>query len=201
MVAWREYAATISTESIIERARTQALSMLANGITAIRTHVDVHPGFPTRSAVALLSLRAELEGLIDLEIVALASTFASTADIEAVLDLGIELIGGAPHLADDPYAISIACSTSRAARAGRRPAHRREPRWAGHPRPVRPHRPRPSARSPIFGRSLRPAGHDERRATRPSFAEVKAADIGVIALPITNLYLQGWAHPVPPLAA
>src|SRR5439155_16536513 len=46
------------------------------------------------------------------------------------------------------------------------------------------------------------AGHCVRLGTLPLdelaevVAAIAAADIGVISLPITNLYLQGWADPV-----
>ena len=39
--AWRSHASAMSVESIVERARAQALAMLAAGTTAIRSHVDV----------------------------------------------------------------------------------------------------------------------------------------------------------------
>jgi cytosine deaminase len=38
--------------------------------------------------------------------------------------------------------------------------------------------------------TLEPAALDE------TIAEVIASDIGIVSLPITNLYLQGWDHPV-----
>jgi cytosine deaminase len=37
VAAWREYAETMSVESVTGRARTQVLTMLANGISAQRT--------------------------------------------------------------------------------------------------------------------------------------------------------------------
>jgi cytosine deaminase len=104
VAAWVQYAVTLDVESIVERARAQALTMVANGITAIRTHADVHAGFPTRSAEALVAVRDELQGLIDIEIVALSSTRASLDEIDAALDTGLDLVGGAPHMADDPDA-------------------------------------------------------------------------------------------------
>jgi cytosine deaminase len=197
VASWREYAATMSSESIIARGRTQALSMLANGITAIRTHVDVHPGFPTRSAEAVVSLRTELEGLIDLEIVALASSFASTADIEAALDVGVELVGGAPHLAEDPDAEVERLVAIAADRGLGLDLHTDEnlngPLTLGHYARLVRDLPRDRQYS---------ASHCVRLGTLPAddlaeiVSEVAASDVGVISLPITNLYLQGWQHPV-----
>ena len=196
VAAWEAYVPTMTPESIVARARTQALEMLANGITAIRTHVDVRPGFPTRSAEALLGLRAELEGLIDIEIVALASTRASAADIEAALDLGVEMVGGAPHLADDPDG-EVRRLVEIAARRGLGvDLHTDEnldgpltlglyARLVGELRRDRQY----SASHCVRLGTLAP----DRLAE--IVADVVAADIGVISLPITNLYLQGWHHP------
>ena len=196
VAAWEAYVPTMTPESILARARTQALEMLANGITAIRTHVDVRPGFPTRSAEAILSLRAELEGLIEIEIVALASTRASATDIEAALDLGVEMVGGAPHLADDPDA-EVQRLVEIAARRGLGvDLHTDEnldgPLTLGHYARLVGDLPRHRQYS---------ASHCVRLGTlRPDrlaeiIADVVAADVGVISLPITNLYLQGWSDP------
>ena len=177
MTAWRAYAATMTAESILERARTQALAMLANGITAIRTHVDVHPGFPTRSAEALIALRDELAGLIDLEIVALASALASTADIEAALDVGVDLVGGAPHMAPDPAAEVDRLVALATARGVGLDLHTDEnldgPLTLGHYAPLV--RQRPPARPQVLGQPLRAArdtarrraGGDRRRGASP----------------------------------
>ena len=197
VAAWVAYAATMTSESIVPRARTQALSMLANGITAIRTHADVHPGFSTRSAEALVSLRGELDGLIDLEIVALASPQASVGDIESALDLGVEMVGGAPHRAGDPDG-EVSRLVEIAVRRGLGvDLHTDEnldgPLTLGHYARLVRDLPRDRQYS---------ASHCVRLGTLPApqlaeiVGEVAAADIGVISLPITNLYLQGWQHPV-----
>ena len=196
VTAWREYAATMTFESILERARTQALTMVANGITAIRTHVDVHPGFATRSAQPLIALRDELAGLIDLEIVALANPLACDADIEAALDAGVDMVGGAPHMAQDPDA-EVERLVAIAARRGLgADLHTDEnlegPLTLGHyARCVRDlPRDRQYSASHCVRLGTLPAGERTRIV-----GEVLASDVGVISLPITNLYLQGWEHP------
>ncbi|MFZ2964610.1 MAG: hypothetical protein WA006_08010 [Rhodoglobus sp.] len=70
--SWRSYSDAMTTESIEERALEQALAMLRNGTTAIRTHVDMLVGDdPLRGARALVNVRERLSGLMDLELVAL----------------------------------------------------------------------------------------------------------------------------------
>ncbi len=193
---WRAYAETMTVESILARARTQALAMLANGITAIRTHADVHAGFPTKSAEALVALREELAGLVDLEIVALCSWHASRADIDAALDLGLDLVGGAPHMADDPNGEVdrlVAIATERGLGLDLHTDENLEgPLTMGHyarcVRDLRRDRQYSASHCCRLG-TLEPAPLAE------VVAEVAASDLGVIALPITNLYLQGWDHP------
>jgi cytosine deaminase len=196
ILSWTAYAATMSVESIVERARTQALAMLANGITAIRTHVDVHPGAPTRGLDALTQVRDELAGLIDIELVALCSRFASDAEIETALDTGVDLVGGAPHLAEDPAA-EVERLVGFAARRGLGMDLHTDESLDGpvtldtYARAVRGLR---RDRQYSAGHCVR-LGTMERDELSRMIDEVRASDIGVIANPITNLYLQGWEHP------
>jgi cytosine deaminase len=101
-------------EQIAAAARSTAMQMLRNGTTAIRSHVDLHPdGDRLRSVRALVRVREELAGLVDLQLVALgtraggdgpADTDPDDALLDEALDLGMDLVGGAPHLASDPLA-------------------------------------------------------------------------------------------------
>jgi cytosine deaminase len=197
VAAWREYAETMSVESVTERARTQVFTMLANGITAIRTHVDVHPGFPTRCAEALVALRTELEDLVDIEIVALASPFASDEDIGLALDLGVDLVGGAPHMAENPHFELERLVEIAVQRGLGLDLHTDENLYGaltlGHYAQLVRDLPRERQYS---------ASHCVRLGTLPVdelaeiVTEVLTSDLGIISLPITNLYLQGWEHPV-----
>jgi cytosine deaminase len=193
---WRAYAETMTVESIIARARTQALAMLANGITAIRTHADVHAGFPTRCAEALVAVREELTELIDIEIVALCSWHASGADIDAALDLGLDLVGGAPHMAQDPDGEVERLVAIAAERGLGIDLHTDEnldgPLTIGHY--ARLVRDLPRDRQYSASHCVR-LGTLEPAELSAVITEVAASDLGVISLPITNLYLQGWEHP------
>lgn len=202
--SWRAYAQTMTAESIADRARDQLLRMLAHGTTAVRTHVDVLSGDgtasveeATRGARALLAVREELGSLVDLELVALAGPRCPDAHVEAVLDLGVDVVGGAPHLADDPLADLDRLLAIAARRALPVDLHTDE-----------------SLDGPVtldaYARAVRDwprdrqysAGHCVRLGTLPEaerdrvVADVASSDLGVITLPITNLYLQGWDAPV-----
>lgn len=197
--SWHAFAATLDEDDTLRRARSTALRMLASGITSVRTHVDLLRGDDALVGVrALVRLREELDGLMDIELVALGGPNIPDAVFEAALDAGVNLVGGAPHLADDPIADlerlialarrrdvgldlhtdeSLAGADTLAAYA-RLVAGWNRPRTAGH----------------CVRLSMMPATDLAALAD-----EVRAADIGVIALPITNLYLQGWEadHAVP----
>ncbi len=201
--AWRSHASAMSVESIVERARAQALAMLAAGTTAIRSHVDVledgGSGLEdvTRAARALVQVRAELAGLMDIQLVALAGPHCPDHHVEAVLDAGIELVGGAPHLAPDPAA-DLARLLAIAERRGIGADLHTDENLAGpvtldaYARAVRDW---PDDRPRTAGHCVR-LGTLEAARRDAIIADVKAADLGIVTLPITNLYLQGWEHPV-----
>jgi cytosine deaminase len=201
--AWRSHASAMSVESIVERARAQALAMLAAGTTAIRSHVDVledgGAGLEdvTRAARALVQVRAELAGLMDIQLVALAGPHCPDHHVEAVLDAGIDLVGGAPHLAPDPAA-DLARLLAIAERRGiGADLHADENLYGpvtldAYARAVRDW---PGDRPRTAGHCVR-LGTLEAARRDAIIADVKAADVGIVTLPITNLYLQGWEHPV-----
>ncbi|PPF84508.1 cytosine deaminase [Subtercola sp. Z020] len=198
ILAWRAYAATMTTESIVERARAAALLMLRQGTTAVRSHVDILLGDdPLRGARALVQVRDELRGLMDIELVALAGSDVPDADIEAAIDLGIDLVGGSPHLALDP-GHDLRRLLRLAERKGVGVDIHTDENLTGaltlaeFAREVRDW---PADRN-------RSAGHCVRLGTlalddlSDVLDEVEASNVGIISNPITNLYLQGWEHPV-----
>jgi cytosine deaminase len=202
--SWVDYAHEMTVESIAARARTQALAMLAAGITAVRTHVDVLSARgtatveqATRGARALVQVREEFAKLMDIELVALAGHLSPVEHIEAVLDLGVDLVGGAPHLADD-HEHDLDRLLAIAARRGLGVDLHTDESLDG---PLTIERYARAVRGWPRDRQYS-AGHCVRLGTLPAeqlaevIAEVKASDLGIIALPITNLYLQGWQHPV-----
>ena len=194
IASWRAYAQTMTVEDVAARARAQALAMLANGTTAIRSHVDVLVGDrPLRGVLGLVQVREELRDLIDIEIVALPGPDIPDSAIEAALDAGADTLGGAPHIAADPLAdlrrlLAIA---------------------EKYDVPVDLHTDESLDGAVTLGeyaaitagwtRNLS-AGHCVRLGTLATAERDAVIDavvqsrIGIIANPITNLYLQGWEH-------
>jgi cytosine deaminase len=195
IASWRDYTATMSEGDVADRARAQALSMLAQGTTAIRSHVDIlRSDDPLLASRALVRVREELAGLMDIELVVLAGPEVPSDQVEAALDLGIDLVGGAPHLADDPLADMHRLLAIAERRGAGVDLHTDE-----------------SLDGPVTLEALAlavrgweqnvSAGHCVRLGTMEPqhrarvIAEVVASNVGIIANPITNLYLQGWDTP------
>jgi cytosine deaminase len=102
---------TITVADTMERAERAARLMLSNGTTAIRTHADATPGAGLTSVEALINVREKLRGEIDIQVCALTgwpSTGPEGADARALLReaiaMGIDVVGGVPHLEKDPHA-------------------------------------------------------------------------------------------------
>ena len=200
VVAIREIAAGFTHEDLVERATRAAHEYLTNGTTAIRTHADVGAHSGTRHVRALLEVRDALAGLIDLQVVALASApwtpeeAAGNARLLAeAIDLGVDLVGGAPHMWGDRDA-GLQLSFEAAAR---------------HGLPLDLHTDEtldPTAQGLLaLARRVLATGFDAGATAShcvslgvhplevagATAAEVARAGVGVVALPQTNLFLQG----------
>jgi cytosine deaminase len=199
IAAWTGLRAQLSAEDFAGRARRAALTYLANGATAIRAHTDVGAAIGVTAFEATRTVRDELAGVVDIEIVAAANvplTGLAGRDNLAVLrqaiDAGADVVGGAPWLDPDPAA---ACGLlfDLAGSAGR---------------PVDLHVDEttdPAADTLSFlidlvGRGFPhrvTASHAVSLASRPLASRQRIADglaeagIAVITLPQTNLWLQG----------
>lgn len=189
-------AVTITADDVARRA-ARALDMaLLHGIGAIRTHIDVGPHRPTASIEAVA---AHHPSGLHLERVALVSApitgnegQASRRALELALEAGVELVGGAPWLDPRPTA-ALRVLAKAATEAGRGmdlhldettdPSVQtvealldiREAGFAG-----------PLTASHLVSLAFAEPTHIAKVATR-----LADAGIGVVALPMTNLYLQG----------
>jgi len=191
---------TITLADTIERAERAARLLAANGCTAIRTHVDLTLTGGLMSVEALIDVRDRLRDLVEIQVAALCawpSIGPEGADQRALLReaiaIGADVVGGCPHLESDPAAANDNLLTI-AAEAGL---------------PVDLHtdetlNPAMLALEDLAERVLATgfpygvaASHcvtltlqsEERQ--RDVAEKVAAAGISVIALPHTNLFLQG----------
>lgn len=206
--AWVAAAAAgrFTHEGTVARA-TAALELLAvHGVTAVRSHVNVTADVGARSVVAVREAAAAFEGLIDVQLVALCGTplvgpegAGTRAALAEALAVGVDLVGGCPHLdehGDGPGVIKVCLDAAREAGL-----------------PVDLHVDETLDPGMLSLRDLARAVIDrgfEHRVTASHCvslgmqppdvqaavaAEVAAAGISVVPLPQTNLFLQGRGHP------
>lgn len=98
---WGELKPTLTQDAIIERAMTYCDWAVANGLLAIRSHVDVCDD-RLLATEALLAVRDTVKPYIDLQLVAfpqdglLRSPNAKKTIVRA-LSMGVDVVGGIPH--------------------------------------------------------------------------------------------------------
>lgn len=199
ITAWREYSAELTVSGIASRARRAALALLANGTTAVRTHVDLLPGpEPLRGVHALLQVREELSSVMDIQLVALTPHDVHDEIVDEALDLGVDFVGGSPHHAPDPSAVLqrlLAIAKRRGVGVDMHTDEQLDPRVLtlldlaetvrGWPDDI-----------PVTASHCVSLGTVDPAVRAHVIEAVRATGIGIVALPITNLYLQGWGHPV-----
>jgi cytosine deaminase len=195
--AWHEHRRGLDVDEIARRAEAAAHASLARGVTAIRTHVDVGEGIELRAAEALIGVRERLRPLMDLQVVALSYPLVGAAGAEnralvrGALELGVDVVGGAPHIDADPVGHIEIC-LGLAAEFGRPvDLHMDEHMRASAldlvdlARLVADGFPQPVTASHCVSLGLQPPEVQDRMA-----AEVARAGISVVSCPATNLHLQ-----------
>ncbi|BDA84885.1 cytosine deaminase [Aureimonas sp. SA4125] len=98
---WNEQRPTLTQEVVVERAMRYCDLAVAQGLLAIRTHVDVCDDRLV-GVEALLEVRERVKDYIDLQLVAFPQDgyFRSpnaAANLARALDRGVDVIGGIPH--------------------------------------------------------------------------------------------------------
>lgn len=196
---------TITGLDIEARAERAARLMARNGATAIRTHADVTQANGLTSVTALLAVRDRLRDVVDIEVFALTgfpSLGAEGAQVRALLreavSIGVDGIGGCPHLEVDPHAANEAF-LALAAEAGLpldlHVDETLDPSRCGladlAARVIASGFPHRVAASHCVSLVMQPAHVQAQISER-----VAEAGMTVIALPSSNLFLQGREHGV-----
>ncbi len=107
IAAMREHRHLLDVPDTIERAERAARLLARNGFRTVRSHADTTAENGLRSVEALLEVKRRVAGLIDVQVVALSGwpvVGPVGADqrtlVRAALDIGADLVGGCPHLED-----------------------------------------------------------------------------------------------------
>ncbi|MEY3124564.1 MAG: hypothetical protein RLZZ573_1084 [Pseudomonadota bacterium] len=114
---WGELKPSLTAEGITERALTYCDWAVAQGLLAIRSHVDTSD--PSLLAVeALLEVKKRVAPYIDLQLVAFPQdgvlrTPGGMDSLQRALDLGVDVVGGIPHfertMADGAASVKLLC--------------------------------------------------------------------------------------------
>jgi cytosine deaminase len=190
--------ATIDESDIVDRATRTVRRLVASGTTLIRSHADTNVYAGLKAIQALLAVREAVEPLCDLEVVAMAYPLTGPDGpegrriLDQAIELGADVIGGAPHLEDDPDAaiehlLNLAVETRLHV-----DLHVDEVLDAGYDtlkdlsRAVIRH----GLEGTVNASHCVSHGLKSEEEQREIAAAVAHADISVVTLPRTNLYLQ-----------
>lgn len=190
---------------IVERAERAARLLAANGVSVIRSHADTTPDHGLRSVEALCEVRARLAGIVDIQIVALTGwpvTGRAGADsralLAAALDAGADLAGGCPHLDEDPSGaneVLLGIAGSHGVGVDLHTDETLDPAMLSLQdlanRVVASGFDHPVTASHCVSLGMQTPEIQKRVAEL-----VAEAGIGIVALPQTNLFLQGRDHPM-----
>jgi cytosine deaminase len=191
---------SMTPSDIGQRALVALMTAAAKGFTAVRTHADCGPRLGTRSVEALVGLRERLRDVIDVQVVALAEPGltgvaggANRQVLAAAVAAGADLVGGSPWIDDHPRAavtelLAIARGASRGV-----DLHIDETTDQGTLtlRDLAELVTSAGFDLPVTASHCVSLGVQDGAVAREVAAAVAAANITVVTLPQTNLYLQG----------
>jgi cytosine/creatinine deaminase len=107
---WVAYFPTLTVEAMISRSTQAVYELVASGITAVRTHVNVHEGIDLKAMEALLAVKHNMAHLCDIQVVSLTGWVSGETPSDLanrrLLRQSVELdpsvvVGGCPHLEHD----------------------------------------------------------------------------------------------------
>ena len=119
---WGELKPLLTHEAVVERALRYCDLAVAQGIGAIRSHVDVCDD-RLLAVDALLEVKSRVAPYLDLQLVAFPQdgyfrSPTAAANLERALDRGVEIVGGIPHfertMADGAASVRALCEIAAA---------------------------------------------------------------------------------------
>ena len=189
----------------VERATRALELLLVHGVTAVRTHVNVTGSIGAANVVALRQAAASLAGLIDVEIVALTGAPMVGPDsaenvraLHEAVEAGVDLVGGCPNHQTDPAAHItdvLDLATSAGINIDLHTDETLDPSVLTLRELARQVDDRGFDGSVTASHCVS-LGVQSPAVQAAVAAEVAASGIAVIALPQTNLFLQGRDDPV-----
>jgi cytosine deaminase len=190
----------MTIDDTISRAERAVRLMVSHGVTAIRTHADVTEWNSLDAIEALTEVRNRTRDIVEMQIVALLgwplSGDLGNANLtlgKKAIELGADILGGCPHLDVDPVGANIALLRLATELGCALDLHTDEHTDA-HRVSLEDLAERVMATK--FAHSVTAShcvslGMQTEDAQQRISEKVAQAEIGVVALPHTNLFLQG----------
>lgn len=109
--AWMEAEAAgrFDAEGMAGRIREELDRLLLSGTTAVRSHLNVGGSVGVEHLDVALRVAGEFEGVLDVQLVAMITmpltgegSESNVAALREAIDMGVHLVGGCPHLEPDP---------------------------------------------------------------------------------------------------
>lgn len=204
--AWQAASASgrITHEGIVERAIDAMERLLVHGVTAVRTHVNVLADTGAGAVRALRQAGQAFEDVLDLQIVGLCGIpltgpdgAGTRAALVESLTVGLDLVGGCPHLDPDGLALIdlvIEAATEAGIGIDLHVDEMLDPSvltLRDLARQVADH----GFEAGVAASHCVTLGMQRPEVQASVAAEVAAAGISVFPLPQTNLFLQGRGEP------
>jgi cytosine/creatinine deaminase len=200
ITAWMAYRPSLTVDDIAERAERTARMLVANGVTAVRTHVDVSADIGTIGVEALHRVKVAMHGLMDIQVVALVSVpttgvagSGNRSALREAMEAGADVVGGCPHLDPEPDRCQRYCLELAGEMGLPIDLHMDEHTDATHGelREFAAWIKRTGFRWGATASHCVSLGMMDAHTQAAIAAEVAEAGVNVVALPQTNLFLQG----------
>lgn len=197
IVGWDSLSAGLTVDDFARRARAAALRLLTDGCTAVRSHVNVGGPCGLRAVEALVAVKAELAPLLDLQLVALIRSPTDPVLLRDALDMGVDVVGGCPHLDVDPIGCldtTVAVAAERGLSVDLHMDETLDPSalWVRDlARLVGPPTTRWAPGVTVTASHCVSHGMQDEATQHAVAEELAVADVAVVTLPQTGLFLQG----------
>ena len=197
---WGELKPDLTQEALLQRALNYCDWAVAQGLLAIRSHVDICDD-RLLAVQALLEVKCQVAPYLDLQLVAfpqdgLLCSPKALANLKRALDLGVEVVGGIPHfernMAEGAASVTLVCEEA-AARGLRVDLHcdETDDPMSRHIETLARETQRLGLQGLVVGShctSMHSMDNDDVATLLPLLQE---AGVGVVANPLINIVLQG----------
>ncbi len=197
---WGELKPQLTQDALVERALDYCDWAVAQGLLAIRTHVDVCDD-RLLAVEALLHVRERVRPYIDLQLVAFPQdgvlrSPGALANLQRALDLGVDVVGGIPHfertMADGAESVRLLCELA-AARGLRVDMHcdESDDPMSRHIETLAFHTQRLGLQGRVTGSHLTSMHSMDNYYVSKLLPLIREAGVHAVANPLINITLQG----------